>query len=95
MHQTRKGKQWHFGTKLHVGLGSQSGLAWPTVRWLRRRTKHMFAVAKRFCGAIQRTLSRTREERQPCSPHVESAMSRLLNEIRFHGEITIEVPVEL
>ena len=27
MHQTRKGQQWHFGMKLHIGVGSQSGLA--------------------------------------------------------------------
>lgn len=27
MHQTRKGQQWYFGMKLHIGAGSQSGLA--------------------------------------------------------------------
>lgn len=27
MHQTKKGKQWHFGMKLHIGVDSQSGLA--------------------------------------------------------------------
>src|SRR5258706_7158074 len=27
MHQTRKGRQWHFGMKLHIGVDSQSGLA--------------------------------------------------------------------
>lgn len=27
MHQTRKGQQWHFGMKLHIGVDSQSGLA--------------------------------------------------------------------
>lgn len=26
MHQTRKGKQWHFGMKLHIGVDSQTGL---------------------------------------------------------------------
>lgn len=26
MHQTRKGKQWHFGMKLHIGVDSESGL---------------------------------------------------------------------
>jgi len=26
MHQTRKGKQWHFGMKLHIGVDSQNGL---------------------------------------------------------------------
>lgn len=27
MHQTRKGKQWYFGMKLHIGVDRQSGLA--------------------------------------------------------------------
>ncbi|MDO8767393.1 MAG: IS5 family transposase [Burkholderiaceae bacterium] len=27
MHQTRKGKQWYFGMKLHIGVGSRTGLA--------------------------------------------------------------------
>ena len=27
MHQTRKGKQWYFDMKLHIGVDSQSGLA--------------------------------------------------------------------
>ena len=26
MHQTRKGQQWHFGMKLHIGVDSQTGL---------------------------------------------------------------------
>jgi IS5 family transposase len=26
MHQTKKGNQWHFGMKLHIGVDSQSGL---------------------------------------------------------------------
>jgi IS5 family transposase len=27
MHQTRKGRQWHFGMKLHIGVDSATGLA--------------------------------------------------------------------
>ncbi len=27
MHQTRKGRQWYFGMKLHIGVASHSGLA--------------------------------------------------------------------
>ena len=27
MHQTRKGKMWHFGMKLHIGVDSHTGLA--------------------------------------------------------------------
>ena len=26
MHQSKKGKQWHFGMKVHIGVDSQSGL---------------------------------------------------------------------
>jgi IS5 family transposase len=26
MHQTRKGKTWHFGMKAHIGVDAQSGL---------------------------------------------------------------------
>ena len=92
MHQTRKGKQWHFGTKLHVGLGSQSGLAHSAL--LRRRTKHMFAVAKRLWGYTKGTITDSRR-----TPTALSACRvcwlKVLNEIRFHGEITIEVLVEL
>ena len=27
MHQTRKGRQWYFGMKLHIGVDSKTGLA--------------------------------------------------------------------
>lgn len=27
MHQTRKGQQWHFGMKMHIGVDSCTGLA--------------------------------------------------------------------
>ena len=27
MHRTKKGKQWHFGTKAHIGVDSDTGLA--------------------------------------------------------------------
>jgi len=27
MHQTRKGQQWHFGMKMHIGVDSRTGLA--------------------------------------------------------------------
>ena len=27
MHQTKKGNEWHFGMKLHIGVDSQTGLA--------------------------------------------------------------------
>jgi len=31
MHQTRKGQQWYFGMKMHIGVDSRTG--WPTARW--------------------------------------------------------------
>jgi IS5 family transposase len=31
MHQTRKGQQWYFGMKLHIGVDSQS--VWRTAPW--------------------------------------------------------------
>lgn len=31
MHQTRKGQQWYFGVKLHIGVDSQSGLTYSAV----------------------------------------------------------------
>ena len=31
MHQTRKGQQWYFGMKLHIGEDSQSGLPYGAV----------------------------------------------------------------
>jgi lactoylglutathione lyase len=27
MHQTRKGQQWYFGMKMHIGVDSRTGLA--------------------------------------------------------------------
>ena len=27
MHQTRKGNQWHFGMKAHIGVDSETGVA--------------------------------------------------------------------
>jgi IS5 family transposase len=33
MHQTKKGKQWYFGMKAHIGADAQSGLV-HTVVWL-------------------------------------------------------------
>lgn len=27
MHQTKKGNQWHFGMKAHIGVDAESGLA--------------------------------------------------------------------
>ena len=31
MHQTRKGQQWYFGMKLHIGVDSKTGLAYSAV----------------------------------------------------------------
>lgn len=45
MHQTRKGQQWYFGVKLHIGVDSKTGLA-----KVRSRVEHVFAVVKRQFG---------------------------------------------
>lgn len=31
MHQTRKGNQWHFGMKAHIGVDAESGLVYGVV----------------------------------------------------------------
>jgi IS5 family transposase len=36
MHQTKKGNQWYFGMKAHIGVDAESG--WCTRWWARRRT---------------------------------------------------------
>jgi transposase, IS5 family len=36
MHQTKKGNQWHFGMKAHIGVDAESG--WCTPWWARRPT---------------------------------------------------------
>jgi hypothetical protein len=41
MHQTKKGNQWHFGMKAHIGVDADSGL----VRSLQRPLSHCFALA--------------------------------------------------
>ena len=53
MHQTRKGQQWYFGMKLHIGVDSQSGLAHSavvTAANIRARAEHVFGVVKRLWG---------------------------------------------
>ena len=64
MHQTRKGQQWYFGMKLHIGVDSQSdqrsrfkGRVDEAVRAknrsksrIRARVEHVFGVVKRLWG---------------------------------------------
>ncbi len=59
MHQTRKGKQWYFGMKAHVGVDSQRKLIhsvmataamWPTTGCCRT----YYTAKKNVCGAIRR-----------------------------------------
>ena len=61
MHQTRKGKQWYFGMKAHIGVYAQSGLAHSvettpanTSRTWRRRTR-CCTGARSGCGETRAT----------------------------------------
>ncbi len=38
MHQTKKGNQWHFGMKAHIGVDAESGSAWCTPSSAQPRT---------------------------------------------------------
>ena len=57
MHQTRKGKQWDFGMKAHIGVGSECGLthglattAAKRKASLRAKVEHPFLYVKRHFG---------------------------------------------
>ncbi|KVZ88866.1 transposase [Burkholderia ubonensis] len=53
MHQTCKGRQWHFGMKLHIGVDSQSGLTHSAVVTAANvHDKH--ALAQLLHGQVQR-----------------------------------------
>ena len=60
MHQTRKGRQWHFGMKIHVGADAETGSR--TASRSRRRTSPTWRTrtacrmaARRGCGATRAT----------------------------------------
>jgi transposase, IS5 family len=38
MHQTKKGNQWHFGMKAHIGVDAESGLVHTVIGTARRPT---------------------------------------------------------
>ena len=59
MHQIRKGQQWYFGMKLHIGVDSHSALVHSAVvqkaknrnkSRIRARVENVFAVVKRLWG---------------------------------------------
>src|SRR5206468_1295301 len=47
MHQTKKGKQWYFGMKAHVGVDSK------TKSRVRSKVEHVFAVMKLKFGFVK------------------------------------------
>jgi IS5 family transposase len=50
MHQTRKGQQWYFGMKLHIGVDSKTGLAHSAVVSLAVHVSRSAAVAPALAG---------------------------------------------
>jgi len=63
MHQTRKGKQWYFGMKAHVGVDSKSKLihavvATPATWPIRTCCRICCTATRRGCGAIKRIADR-------------------------------------
>lgn len=56
MHQTKKGNEWHFGMKAHIGVDAVSGLStvWsarpPTCRMFRKRTRCCTVTSKKRSG---------------------------------------------
>ena len=40
MHQTKKGNQWHFGMKAHIGVGCRLGAGAHSDRHRRQRSRH-------------------------------------------------------
>jgi IS5 family transposase len=58
MHQTKKGNQWHFGMKAHIGVDTESGLTHTVVT----TAAHVGDVtqARGCCMAMKRRPSATR-----------------------------------
>ena len=65
MHQTKKGNQWYFGMKAHVGVDSKTKIIhsaavtaamWPT----RRCCRSCCTARRRGCGATKRIADRAR-----------------------------------
>ncbi|SSK08054.1 putative transposase [Klebsiella pneumoniae] len=66
MHQTKKGNQWHFGMKAHIGVDAKSGLTHSLVttaanehdlnqlgNLLHGRVEHPFRIIKRQFGFVK------------------------------------------
>src|SRR6266581_3509955 len=51
MHQTKKGKQWYFGMKAHVGVDSKAKIR--TKSRVRSKVEHVFAVMKLKFGFVK------------------------------------------
>ena len=57
MHQTRKGKQWYFGMKMHVGSDAQTGVG-PIASRRRRRTSRTWRTRTGWCMGRRRWCGR-------------------------------------
>ena len=65
MHQTRKGKQWYFGMKAHVGVDSKTklihtALATPAHVADAPCCRNCCTARRRACGVIRRIAGRAR-----------------------------------
>jgi IS5 family transposase len=79
MHQTKKGKQWHFGMKAHIGVDAQSGLVHTVIGTAANvsdvtRPVHCFTAMRRSPSAMRATGACTSEKKRsgrsgtwPCS----------------------------
>jgi IS5 family transposase len=54
MHQTKKGNQWHFGMKAHIGVDAKSGL---TTAWSPPRPTSMTSISRVICFMERSNLS--------------------------------------
>ena len=65
MHQTKKGNQWHFGMKAHIGVDVDSGLVHTVTTTRGQRSRHRAsrrtAARQRRSGACRRWLQRCRQ----------------------------------
>lgn len=55
MHQTKKGNQWNFGMKAHIGVDAQSGLVQP---WWYCRSSQLLHRASRDPRRMKQGLNR-------------------------------------
>ncbi len=75
MHQTRKGQQWYFGMKLHIGVDSRSALAHSAVVTpANAHDKH--PIPQLLHGAEQRVYEALIQTKSPCAKDFTNQRSR-------------------